>query len=555
MGFIRVRLLDFPLERDEGEYAYAGQLMLQGVPPYQECYNMKWPGAYVAYAAIMAVFGQTAAGIHLGMLCASLASALLMFLIGRRMGGGGMGVVAAGTQALLAVNPSTLGLAGHATHFVVLSALAGIWLLMVPLKKIGLWRCVAAGIFFGLACMMKQSGAVFGVFAATWLAWRGLAGDEEQSFEEGGRTSRDARGVALRLGSLAAGGMLPLLAMAGMLAAAGVWDKFWHWTVEYGWAYVGILTISQGLENLALQTEKLWAAAPGLWLLAAFGIVFLWCDPALRRWRFFLVVFAVFSFAGVCPGFYFREHYFLLLLPAAGLLCGAAWHAMACLAERFLRCVARRSGTGHAAILKGMNRPGFAAAAGGIAGGVFVLAAAQSLAVSGDVFFRLTPEQACRRVYGGNPFPESLEVARHIAEHCPPNSRIAVLGSEPEIYFYSHRRAATGYIYMYPLMEPQPFASKMQLDMIRELESAAPEYLVLVSAPTSWLVRPESDRAIFEWVDRYNREQMQLDGFVELLPDNRTESHWDLAGREIHPQTNCWLAIFKRKQAALRRAY
>jgi len=33
-GAIRLRLLAVPLERDEGEYAYAGQLILQGVPPY-----------------------------------------------------------------------------------------------------------------------------------------------------------------------------------------------------------------------------------------------------------------------------------------------------------------------------------------------------------------------------------------------------------------------------------------------------------------------------------------------------------------------------------------
>jgi hypothetical protein len=29
----RIRLLGIPLERDEGEYAYAGQLMLQGIAP------------------------------------------------------------------------------------------------------------------------------------------------------------------------------------------------------------------------------------------------------------------------------------------------------------------------------------------------------------------------------------------------------------------------------------------------------------------------------------------------------------------------------------------
>ena len=53
-GAIRWRLLDMPLERDEGEYAYAGQLMWQGIPPYQLAYNMKLPGTYAAYDAILA---------------------------------------------------------------------------------------------------------------------------------------------------------------------------------------------------------------------------------------------------------------------------------------------------------------------------------------------------------------------------------------------------------------------------------------------------------------------------------------------------------------------
>src|ERR1700678_1899658 len=42
--FVRWRLLGMPLERDEGEYAYAGQLFLQGIPPYQLAWNMKFPG-------------------------------------------------------------------------------------------------------------------------------------------------------------------------------------------------------------------------------------------------------------------------------------------------------------------------------------------------------------------------------------------------------------------------------------------------------------------------------------------------------------------------------
>ena len=539
MGFIRLRLLDFPLERDEGEYAYAGQLILQGTPPYQECYNMKWPGTYVAYALIMALFGETATGIHLGVLFVCLASAWLVFLVGRRIGGEGMGAVAGATQALLSVNPSVCGLAGHANHFVMLPALAGIWALMKPWEKLGPGRCLAAGALFGLACIMKQPGAVFGLFAAIWLLWRGLVERE--------RSARNLPDVARRLGFLAVGAILALAAMGCALAAAGVFEKFWHWTVEYGWAYTGILTLSDGLLRLAATASALWAAASWLWLLATLGMVVLWRQPTLRPWRLFLLMLTVFSIAGVCPGLHFREHYFLLLIPAASLLCGAAWCAWSRSAGRVLRWVARISRVSHGPAPAWVSRPGSVLAARAVFGGLIVLALGSSLAASADVFFWLTPDQACRRVYPGNPFPEAVEIARQIAGHCPPEARIAVLGSEPEIYFYSHRRAATGYIYTYALVEAQPFASEMQREMIREIERAAPEYLVYVSAPASWLAREGFDPAIFDWARRYLHEQMNLNGIVEIFPDSHSESEWDLSDPVLKPRTNCWLGIFKRK--------
>ncbi len=55
---VRTRLLGFPLERDEGEYAYLGQLIRHGIPPYSIAYSMKLPGAYFMYALIMSLFGR-----------------------------------------------------------------------------------------------------------------------------------------------------------------------------------------------------------------------------------------------------------------------------------------------------------------------------------------------------------------------------------------------------------------------------------------------------------------------------------------------------------------
>jgi hypothetical protein len=104
-----------------------------------------------------------------------------------------------------------------------------------------------------------------------------------------------------------------------------------------------------------------------------------------------------------------------------------------------------------------------------------------------------------RSVFGTTLFAETARVGEYLKAHTPPDARVAVLGSEPEIYFHSHRRAATGQIYMYPLMEATPYALKLQEDTISEIERARPEYLIYVDSPYSWLSRPSSPQRIFEW--------------------------------------------------------
>src|SRR5215469_13273535 len=135
--FIRIHFLTIPLERDEGEYAYAGQLMLQGIPPYRLAYNMKFPGVYAAYALIMWIFGQTSISIHLGLLIVNIANIVIVFLIARRLIGLIAGIAAAASYTILSASPSVLGLAAHATHFVMLPTLlaALVLLKLVLIKK------------------------------------------------------------------------------------------------------------------------------------------------------------------------------------------------------------------------------------------------------------------------------------------------------------------------------------------------------------------------------------------------------------------------------------
>ena len=159
--------MDLPLERDEGEYAYAGQLLLQGVTPYEASLQRRAEIARHRAWRMRSSWrcsGKRPSAIHAGVILVNLATAVLVFVLARRMYGDAAGVVAAGTYALLSIVPATLGLAAHATHFVMLPALAGIVLLQnLDGRTLRPARIFSAGLLIGLAVLMKQTGAAFGL--------------------------------------------------------------------------------------------------------------------------------------------------------------------------------------------------------------------------------------------------------------------------------------------------------------------------------------------------------------------------------------------------------
>ena len=87
-----------------------------------------------------------------------------------------------------------------------------------------------------------------------------------------------------------------------------------------------------------------------------------------------------------------------------------------------------------------------------------VMAVIYTLLLQGVFFFSSDPRSACRRVYLSNPFVECPIIAEYLKKNTEADDTIAVLGSEPEIFFDAQRRSATGYIYTYGLVEVQPLA-------------------------------------------------------------------------------------------------
>ena len=147
-------------------------------------------------------------------------------------------------------------------------------------------------------------------------------------------------------------------------------------------------------------------------------------------------------------------------------------------------------------------------------------------------------------IYPESAFPEALRIGDYLREHTNPDDTIAVLGSEPEIYFYSQRHSATGYIYTYPLMEPQKYARQMQEEMIREIERANPKYLVSVTMNDSWYRGPGSDPKIFSWANEYIAKNYSPAGFVNITSPE-TEYYFDNVPTSV-PALKDYILIYRR---------
>jgi hypothetical protein len=436
----------------------------------------------------------------------------MVFLLVKYLYDSYTGIIASASFAILSVSPSVLGTSAHATHFVILPALGGIFLVLKGIDCGKAWHLLWGGMLLGLAFLMKQPGIFFIIFAFSYLLFC-LFRKENASFCH----------LLKQGGVFLFGAVMPFGVVCLILYLAGVFDKFWFWTFSYAYQYGSRIPLSRGIEIFLNQAAQVVDQSYLLWVIAGVGLGALFWDATMRTRAAFVIGFFVFSFLAVCPGLYFREHYFVLILPVASLFTGMG---LSSFRKLLLRLQPKLSAVPSILFLVLI---------------LFVVFQYRSF------FFEMTTFQACRAMYGLNPFPESVEISKYIRANSKKGDKIAVLGSEPQIYFYSDRHSATGHIYTYALMEGQKYAFRMQREMIEEIEKAQPEYLVFVNIPTSWLVKPDSERYIFNWFSGYSKKNFSLVGVVEILSNMRTEYRWDNEAADYSPRSPYFLCVYKRK--------
>ena len=246
---------------------------------------------------------------------------------------------------------------------------------------------------------------------------------------------------------------MPLLRFQGNVVSQllGVFGDFFDAIFIYTSQYVGDVSLSTKLSR-GLRIVPYVLSVAGPWILVSIlGIFFAFRNHSERR-NWLLVGWLAASAAGVAFPGRFYSHYFVQLLPAMSLLTPAAVY--------FIRSK--------------WHSPAFLV----VAYSLFLLSAIFALASTAPIYLQSTSAARHEAKYPNDPQSlwevQSPDLATYLRQRTAAGDFIYNLGSQSELYFYSHRRSPTRYVSDHPFKVKR---SRMQ-EALADLEDNKPLYII-----------------------------------------------------------------------------
>jgi len=516
---VRVPLLSVPLERDEGEYAYIAQRMLEGEIPYRDAFDQKPPATFFVYAAALSLFGNSVEGIHLFLYVWTAATALVLFACVRRRDGPLAAAFATLLFSLLSADPKLTGNAANTELFMLLPMVASIYCLIRALEFPASMRWwVMSGALAATACWFKQVAVTNAVFVAAVAAWHFAR-----------PATRDFATLSRAWIGLAGGAALASAPVLVGFAAVGAWRQFADAVLWHNFRYSQSVGFIEGFDVLAHRLSEQAPSQGVCWGLAVLGLIVVRRsrNSARRLWLGWWIASAV----GVSVGFYFRPHYFFQALPALVALAGC-----------FLGV------TGERLLVRGGVPAGLALAL------LISIAAVPPIVANRAILGANDPVAISRSIYGMNPFPESVEIGSYIRRTSEPDDRVFIVGSEPQILFHAERASATRYIFFYPLTGSFPDVLERQREVMADVYAARPLYVVWVNLRSSLMRGNGTEPHVFD----ESKELLAREYLLEFiaLPTEQGDSYEFVHGGKARAllrgageraESAPWIAVYRRR--------
>jgi hypothetical protein len=438
---LRWQTFDAPLIRDEGEYTYAAEWLLQGQLPYEHSFLQKPPMVVYTYALANLVAPDVFWMPRLLAALSVAASTVLLGYIVRQEFGRASVFPALFLFTPMVLMPKLAQSTANTEMFLLLPLMGTVALYVYDRHR----GCTSkgwalAGALTALTLLYKYT--MLPLLAVLWIGW----------LVEKWRNSRDWRAISSSLAFAAAGFALATgIVLAPFLIRDGG-RHLWECTVVFNRAYTATGTF--GLDPLYVRMSGFWRD----WrVLCVLPLLLLAKEPPRIRWWLAICAAAFLSTAGST-----YTQYYVPVTPFWSMICAVALvNFLTLIPSKFTRAEAW---------LRSL-----------LAAGVVATACWPDLPLilpGGRQAARLNPV---------NPFPESLVAARRVAELTRPDDRVFVAGSEPQVLCYARRQSATRFIIAYPFMMATALTEKYQSEVIADLKEHPPAVVVRATANSSWL--------------------------------------------------------------------
>lgn len=515
---IRSKFLDIPFERDEGAYSYYGKLLLEGKIPYKDFYEQKFPGIFYFFAAIVSIFGDTVKGMHTGFMYVNIITMIFLFMASKRMFSSLAGIITAATFAIVSMCPNLSGYTVQGEHAVAFFVSIGIFLYTYTLSHPGWKSFLAMGLAMGCAFMTKTSGMFL-------VLWGGFVIISDFTFS--GNKKKPIKELLINASIYSLGVFIVIGFTFMLIMLKGSFNEMLFWTYEIPKKYVNKIPWSDGKKYFEYMYTAITAEYKFFWMHALLALGAFLLKNVSWRQKFFGLTLLFFSGITIVPGYYFYGHYWIQILPGLSILAGMTFFVINDLVKNRLN-------------LKFKALPYVYVA-------LFMVMSMAHLSKMKDYYFHPNYERILRTVYGNNPFPEAMGIANWLNANTKPEDGLVVMGSEPELYFYTKKKCPSRHAYFAAIVDNVPEHKQWQREFVSDVEKAKPKYFIFFNHQISLFVQPNTDQYVFEWYNKYITANYNLIGLVDMVDGYTSTYVWREQLNTYQPQAQNRVYIYERK--------
>jgi hypothetical protein len=146
-------------------------------------------------------------------------------------------------------------------------------------------------------------------------------------------------------------------------------------------------------------------------------------------------------------------------------------------------------------------------------------------------------------------FKEMKDIGLMLPNLTQPTDKMAILGSEPQIFFYANRMAATGFLYHFPLIEPQKYAENMSKQFTQETEKSNPTIFIYNHQLTFDGYNQLTYNYLQAWKKNFCKDYEMIGKVYRDLskPYSPSDLRWKHLNQDISSDSLVMIEIFKRK--------